>query len=179
MCWCFLMVIKHCRPLFLQQKFPLFFDRPFPNAGSKLPSGPAPGAPFLVDNWGCAAVFAGQAVVAERVRDLQPARDEARQHPAVHRRREARLQHRRRPVAHHRLPREGGAAPPWARSCPEGGRGEQPWKSGIDVELRRIRKKIGSSLHLAARFSLGVSLVQFVFRQLRKLSSGFTDRGVV
>lgn len=48
--------------------------------------------------------------------------------------------------------------------------GEQPWKSGIDVELRRIRKKIGSSLHLAARFSLGVSLVQFVFRQLRKLS---------
>lgn len=68
---------------------------------------------FLVANWDCGAVLAGQAVLAERVRDLQPAGDEARQHPAVHRRREARLQHRRRPVAHHRLPREGGAAPLW------------------------------------------------------------------
>lgn len=108
---------KHCRLLFFHKKFHIFLTDHSQTLGANSPEGihaPLRDTPlvshFLVGDWGCAAVLAGQAVVAERVRDLQPARDEARQHPAVHRRREARLQHRRGPVAHHCLPREGGAA---------------------------------------------------------------------
>lgn len=52
-------------------------------------------------------VFSGQAVVAERVRDLQSERDEARERAAVHRSREKRKQHGHGALAHHRLPREG------------------------------------------------------------------------
>lgn len=45
--------------------------------------------------------------MAERVRDLQPERDETRERAAVHRSREKRKQHGHGALAHHLLPREG------------------------------------------------------------------------
>lgn len=52
---------------------------------------------------------AGQTLLAERVRDLQRVRHEARQRAAVHRRGEEEQQPGPGAVAHHRLPRQGSA----------------------------------------------------------------------
>lgn len=49
----------------------------------------------------------GQAVLAERVRDLQSERHEAREHPPLHRRGEEEQQLGPGAVAHHHLPRQG------------------------------------------------------------------------
>lgn len=52
----------------------------------------------------------GQAVLAERVRDLQRERHEARKHPPLYRRGEEEQQPGPGAVAHHRLPRQGTPA---------------------------------------------------------------------
>ena len=63
------------------------------------------------DNICLSASCPGQAVLAERIRDLHRERHEARQHPPLYRRGEEEQQPGPGAVAHHRLPRQGMLSP--------------------------------------------------------------------